>query len=111
MLRGVQKKGYINTYCIHYNIPLSHPLFLLPSPFLSHQEELEKHPISNVSGIQAVLDTCNYNSVLTVSVWEDRKRGTSVFMFQCDSLGVSQQHTNEPVFDYFDHLIPLDAVI
>lgn len=54
---------------------------------IESKEALENHPINNVSGIQAVLDTCNYNSVLTVAVWEDRKRGTSVFMFQCDSLG------------------------
>ncbi|XP_062402102.1 epidermal growth factor receptor kinase substrate 8-like protein 3 isoform X2 [Sardina pilchardus] len=50
------------------------------------KEELEAHPASNVSGVQAVLDNAAYNSLLTVAVWEERKMGYSVFMFQCDSL-------------------------
>ncbi|XP_048110145.1 epidermal growth factor receptor kinase substrate 8-like protein 3 isoform X1 [Alosa alosa] len=50
------------------------------------KEELETHPVSNVLGVQAVLDNGTYNSLLTVAVWEERKMGHSVFMFQSDSL-------------------------
>ncbi|XP_031423180.1 epidermal growth factor receptor kinase substrate 8-like protein 3 [Clupea harengus] len=50
------------------------------------QEELERHPISSVSDVQAVLDSCVYNSLLTVSMQKEGTSGTSIFMFQCSAL-------------------------
>ncbi|KAL2090498.1 hypothetical protein ACEWY4_012761 [Coilia grayii] len=50
------------------------------------KEELERHPAGSVLGVQALLDGCVYNSLLTVAVREEGKAGISVFMFQCDSL-------------------------
>ncbi|XP_063072653.1 epidermal growth factor receptor kinase substrate 8-like protein 3 [Engraulis encrasicolus] len=49
-------------------------------------EELESHPTGSVLGVEAMLDTCVYNSLLTVAVREEGKATVSVFMFQSDSL-------------------------
>ncbi|KAG9260760.1 epidermal growth factor receptor kinase substrate 8-like protein 3 isoform X1 [Astyanax mexicanus] len=50
---------------------------------LETKEELDSLAVSRVLEVKAVMDSCVYNSLLTVSVQD---RGTSVFMFQSDSL-------------------------
>ena len=51
--------------------------------------ELEALPVSSIQSTKAVLDTCAYNSVLTVIVQERSKRITQVYLFQCEETGVS----------------------
>ncbi|XP_044068826.1 epidermal growth factor receptor kinase substrate 8-like protein 3b [Siniperca chuatsi] len=47
--------------------------------------ELESLPLSCIMKTEAVLDSCAYNSLLTVTVQERNKR--QVFMFQCEETG------------------------
>ncbi|XP_060925209.1 epidermal growth factor receptor kinase substrate 8-like protein 3 [Limanda limanda] len=49
------------------------------------KEELECIALSDVLELKAVLDTCIFNSLLTVSVQPGR-RTTTVFMFQCEDV-------------------------
>lgn len=50
------------------------------------KEELESLSLSDVGGIQSVLDGGAFNSLLMISVQSKRKPHTSVFLFQCDDL-------------------------
>ncbi|XP_068161431.1 epidermal growth factor receptor kinase substrate 8-like protein 3b [Antennarius striatus] len=49
--------------------------------------ELEALPLGHVVQTKAVLDSCAYNSLLTVTVEERRKRLPQVYMFQCEETG------------------------
>ncbi|CAK6951323.1 epidermal growth factor receptor kinase substrate 8-like protein 3b [Scomber scombrus] len=49
--------------------------------------ELEALPLSSIQNTKAVLDTCAYNSVLTVTLQERSKRITQVYLFQCEETG------------------------
>ncbi|XP_029291789.1 epidermal growth factor receptor kinase substrate 8-like protein 3b [Cottoperca gobio] len=49
--------------------------------------ELESLPFSSILQIKAVLDSCAYNSLLTVTVQQRNKRISQVFMFQCEETG------------------------
>ncbi|XP_018589405.2 epidermal growth factor receptor kinase substrate 8-like protein 3b [Scleropages formosus] len=49
------------------------------------KEELETLPLARISDIQAVLDSCTYNSLLMVAVQEGSR--SKVFMFQCEEVG------------------------
>uniref|UniRef100_A0A8C9X524 EPS8 signaling adaptor L3b n=1 Tax=Sander lucioperca TaxID=283035 RepID=A0A8C9X524_SANLU len=51
--------------------------------------ELESLPLSCILQTKAVLDSCAYNSLLTVTVQQRNKRIPEVFMFQCEETGVS----------------------
>uniref|UniRef100_A0A1A8A457 EPS8-like 3 n=3 Tax=Nothobranchius TaxID=28779 RepID=A0A1A8A457_NOTFU len=46
--------------------------------------QLEAMPLSSIVQTRAVLDSCAYNSLLTVTVQERSKRFPQVFMFQCE---------------------------
>ncbi|XP_069545276.1 epidermal growth factor receptor kinase substrate 8-like protein 3b [Brachyistius frenatus] len=46
--------------------------------------ELESIPLSCIVQTKAVLDSCVYNSVLTLTVQERSRRVPQVFMFQCE---------------------------
>ncbi|KAJ7999121.1 hypothetical protein DPEC_G00212120 [Dallia pectoralis] len=48
------------------------------------KEELESLSLSSIVEVKAVMDSCVYNSVLTVSVKDRSKKTISVFMFQCE---------------------------
>ncbi|KAL0978394.1 hypothetical protein UPYG_G00169920 [Umbra pygmaea] len=48
------------------------------------KEDLESLPLSSIVELKAVMDSCVYNSLLTVTVKACRKNTTSVFMFQCE---------------------------
>lgn len=50
--------------------------------------ELESLPLSCILETKAVLDSCAYDSVLTMSVQQRSKR-VQVFVFQCEETGVS----------------------
>nr|XP_020487922.1 epidermal growth factor receptor kinase substrate 8-like protein 3 isoform X1 [Labrus bergylta]XP_020487924.1 epidermal growth factor receptor kinase substrate 8-like protein 3 isoform X1 [Labrus bergylta] len=49
--------------------------------------ELEVLPLSSILKTKAVLDSCSYNSLLTITVQEQNKRLSQVYMFQCDETG------------------------
>ncbi|KAL7397971.1 hypothetical protein ABVT39_002431 [Epinephelus coioides] len=51
------------------------------------KSELESLPLSSILKTKAVLDSCAYNSLLTVTVQERNKRSPQVFMFQCEETG------------------------
>uniref|UniRef100_A0A665UNL6 EPS8-like 3b n=1 Tax=Echeneis naucrates TaxID=173247 RepID=A0A665UNL6_ECHNA len=51
--------------------------------------ELEALPLSGIKQTKAVLDSCAYNSLLTITVQTHNKPGPQVFMFQCEETGVS----------------------
>ncbi|KAJ4934624.1 hypothetical protein JOQ06_007409 [Pogonophryne albipinna] len=52
--------------------------------------ELESLPLLSIVKTKAVLDSCAYNSLLTVTVQERNKRTRQVFMFQCEETGAEQ---------------------
>uniref|UniRef100_A0A8C7P977 EPS8 signaling adaptor L3b n=1 Tax=Oncorhynchus mykiss TaxID=8022 RepID=A0A8C7P977_ONCMY len=54
--------------------------------------ELEYVPLGSVVQTKAVLDTCAYNSLLTVMVQERNRRIPQVFMFQCEEVGEILNH-------------------
>ncbi|XP_075331761.1 epidermal growth factor receptor kinase substrate 8-like protein 3b [Odontesthes bonariensis] len=49
--------------------------------------ELDSIPLSCITETKAVLDSCVYNSLLTLIVQERSKRVPQVFMFQCEETG------------------------
>ncbi|XP_029362624.1 epidermal growth factor receptor kinase substrate 8-like protein 3b [Echeneis naucrates] len=49
--------------------------------------ELEALPLSGIKQTKAVLDSCAYNSLLTITVQTHNKPGPQVFMFQCEETG------------------------
>ncbi|GAA6222866.1 epidermal growth factor receptor kinase substrate 8-like protein 3 [Lates japonicus] len=49
--------------------------------------ELESLPLSAITQTSAVLDSCAYNSLLTITVQERSKRVPQVYMFQCEDTG------------------------
>ncbi|KAM6980745.1 epidermal growth factor receptor kinase substrate 8-like protein 3 [Aplochiton taeniatus] len=50
------------------------------------KEELESLSLSSIMELTAVMDSCVYNSLLTVSVQDHSTKTTRVFMFQCEDL-------------------------
>lgn len=51
------------------------------------KSELDSLPLSSITETNAVLDTCAYNSLLTITVHERNKRIPQVYMFQCEETG------------------------
>ncbi|CAL1606052.1 unnamed protein product [Knipowitschia caucasica] len=51
------------------------------------KSELDSLALSNILETNAILDTCEYNSLLTLNVQERNKRVTQVYMFQCEETG------------------------
>ncbi|KAJ3585842.1 hypothetical protein NHX12_012250 [Muraenolepis orangiensis] len=49
--------------------------------------ELESLPLGSILQTKAVLDSCAYDSLLTVTVQERYKKTTQVYMFQCEEVG------------------------
>lgn len=50
------------------------------------KEELECLALSRILELRAVMDSCVYNSLLTVSVQDHSRGTTSIFLFQCEEL-------------------------
>ncbi|XP_064425237.1 epidermal growth factor receptor kinase substrate 8-like protein 3 [Latimeria chalumnae] len=57
------------------------------------KEELDSFPIDMIQECSTVLNSCVYDSILTITVQERSKRKTSVFLFQCEEVGVSRVTT------------------
>ncbi|KAK1152719.1 epidermal growth factor receptor kinase substrate 8 [Acipenser oxyrinchus oxyrinchus] len=51
------------------------------------KEELESFSLDSVQECTAVLQSCVYNSILTVTVRERSRRGHSILLFQCEDVG------------------------
>ncbi|MED6271701.1 hypothetical protein CHARACLAT_023024, partial [Characodon lateralis] len=49
--------------------------------------ELDSMPLMSIMETRAVLDSCAYDSLLTVTVQDPSKRVPQVFMFQCEETG------------------------
>ncbi|XP_070825280.1 epidermal growth factor receptor kinase substrate 8-like protein 3b [Chaetodon trifascialis] len=49
--------------------------------------ELESVPLDSILQTKAVLDSCAYNSLLTIAVQDRYKRVSQLFMFQCEETG------------------------
>uniref|UniRef100_A0A3Q4GU46 EPS8 signaling adaptor L3b n=1 Tax=Neolamprologus brichardi TaxID=32507 RepID=A0A3Q4GU46_NEOBR len=49
--------------------------------------ELDSVPLSCIVQIKAVLDSCDFNSLLAITVQERSKRNPRCFMFQCEETG------------------------
>nr|XP_046253198.1 epidermal growth factor receptor kinase substrate 8-like protein 3b isoform X3 [Scatophagus argus] len=49
--------------------------------------ELESLPLSYIQKTKAVLDSCAYDSLLTVTIQERNRRFPQVYMFQCEEMG------------------------
>ncbi|XP_076859924.1 epidermal growth factor receptor kinase substrate 8-like protein 3b isoform X2 [Brachyhypopomus gauderio] len=54
------------------------------------KEVLESLPLSNISQTKAILDSCVYNSLLTVTVQGYGRRPPNVFLFQCEETGAEE---------------------
>uniref|UniRef100_A0AAY4AVL8 SH3 domain-containing protein n=1 Tax=Denticeps clupeoides TaxID=299321 RepID=A0AAY4AVL8_9TELE len=52
------------------------------------KEELESLPLTSITQTAAVLDSCDYTSLLMVTVHKRHRRFPQVFLFQCDDVGV-----------------------
>lgn len=57
--------------------------------FPCSQEELDCYPLECIHQCSAVLDSCIYNSILAIGVKENSPRQTSIILFQCEQIGVS----------------------
>ncbi|XP_035237731.1 epidermal growth factor receptor kinase substrate 8-like protein 3b [Anguilla anguilla] len=49
--------------------------------------ELESLALGNITQIKAILDSCAYNSLLTITVKQWRGPESKVYMFQCEEVG------------------------
>uniref|UniRef100_A0A3Q4MHR5 EPS8 signaling adaptor L3b n=1 Tax=Neolamprologus brichardi TaxID=32507 RepID=A0A3Q4MHR5_NEOBR len=54
--------------------------------------ELDSVPLSCIVQIKAVLDSCDFNSLLAITVQERSKRNPRCFMFQCEETGDILNH-------------------
>ncbi|XP_062396157.1 epidermal growth factor receptor kinase substrate 8-like protein 3b [Sardina pilchardus] len=54
------------------------------------KEELDSLPLGSITGTLAVMDSCAYNSILTITVHDNHQRAPQVFMFQCSEKGAQE---------------------
>lgn len=56
--------------------------------FLFRQNELENFPLSTIQHCQAVMNACNYNSILALVCKEPTQNKPDLHLFQCDEIKV-----------------------